>query len=344
MGRSAAIVELLQNSLSIPGVAAHAAAGYVQLAENSQSVLAWDTATVPTEGPDVFDLASISKSFLAVLVAHMVEEARCTWTTELQSLAPELRGTWAGAQSLTALLSHRAGLRAHLELFRSSWGGGPVDRWALLRQAANARKSDLSPVYSDLGYLLVGQALAQHTEKALDTLLYDLVCGPWQVSVGSARQWSTWTVSWPQNASPTEVQPGRGGRLLGQVHDDNAWALDGLGFAGHAGLFGTLEATLRFGVRCLQEASAGRFAELLAPRPGSSLRLGFDSPSGPNSTAGKLASSDSFGHLGFTGTSLWCDPERRRVVALLSNRVFPSRARPLLPAVRTKIHDFLWSC
>lgn len=335
---------MLQQTLVAPGIAPQAAAGFVQLAHDSDSVVTWDSASGKDGAPEVFDLASISKSFLGVLVSHMVDRGSCDWNAHLDSLAPELKGTWAGKQSLAALLSHRAGLRAHLELFRPSWTGAPVDRLELLLQAASARESKQGPVYSDLGYLLVGHALARRTSRPLDSLLHETICAPWALSVGSARQWSRWSAKWPESAVPTEVQPGRGGLLRGVVHDDNAWALDGFGFSGHAGLFGTIEGILRFGVRCLEELRSGRLSELVRPRPGSSLRLGFDSPSGLASTAGKLASCRSFGHLGFTGTSFWCDPQRRRVTALLTNRVFPSRSGPFPPTLRTKIHDFLWSC
>jgi CubicO group peptidase (beta-lactamase class C family) len=79
-------------------------------------------------------------------------------------------------------------------------------------------------------------------------------------------------------------------------------------------------------------------------RPGGTLRMGFDGIVGTQSLAGQEAGHRTFGHLGFTGTSLWCDPDRDRVTVLLSNRVSPTRQNPRIALVRPKIHDFLWSC
>jgi CubicO group peptidase (beta-lactamase class C family) len=136
----------------------------------------------------------------------------------------------------------------------------------------------------------------------------------------------------------------------GAVHDENAWALAGHGLAGQAGLFGTAEAVARLGCAVV-DAAAGRSSwldaraiePLVASRPGGSLRAGFDGKSGPASAAGRLASPETYGHLGFTGTSLWCDPVSERVTVLLSNRVCPSRDNVKIRALRPRVHDALFA-
>jgi CubicO group peptidase (beta-lactamase class C family) len=131
--------------------------------------------------------------------------------------------------------------------------------------------------------------------------------------------------------------------LRGEVHDENCYAFGGV--AGHAGLFGTCDAVLSFGLAMLA-ALEGRTSWLdqallrwaLTPR-GEGYLLGWDRKSAVGSSAGDQFSAHSFGHLGFTGTSLWCDPSRRRAAVLLSNRVHPSRDNIAIRAFRPRFHD-----
>jgi CubicO group peptidase (beta-lactamase class C family) len=143
----------------------------------------------------------------------------------------------------------------------------------------------------------------------------------------------------------------RGGELRGVVHDDNAWALAGHGAAGHAGLFGTAAAVARFGAAVL-DALAGRdeswldratAAFLCRPRPGGTLRAGFDGRATAGSSAGERAGPNTFGHLGFTGTSLWCDPDRGAATVLLTNRVRFGPDREKIRAARPRVHDALFA-
>jgi CubicO group peptidase (beta-lactamase class C family) len=212
--------------------------------------------------------------------------------------------------------------------------------------AANAQGSQPvgTPLYSDLGYILVGAALEKASGKALDELIHEHITGPWSLKVASARAFIAAREQFPLEVAPTEVQLPRGGVLRGTVHDDNAWTLSGWKCSGHAGLFGTLEAMLHLGTRLLDGYQSELVRPLIEPRPGGSLRMGFDSKGAEKSAAGALASWRTFGHLGFTGTSFWCDPEKQRVTVLLSNRVHPTRAVNRLAPLRSQIHDFLWGC
>jgi len=150
----------------------------------------------------------------------------------------------------------------------------------------------------------------------------------------------------------TERCPWRGRLLQGEVHDDNCWVMGGV--AGHAGLFGTLEAVHSLGRHFLKALrgeetdlgiSAARFKAWTEPRwlhSRGSYLLGWDSPSPGYSSSGSHFSRHSIGHLGFTGTSLWMDPEADLLMVLLSNRVSPTRENPRLRPYRPLIHDLAW--
>jgi serine-type D-Ala-D-Ala carboxypeptidase len=149
--------------------------------------------------------------------------------------------------------------------------------------------------------------------------------------------------------APTEDVAWRGGLVRGAVHDENAWALTGYGGSGHAGIFATVDAVLTFGEAVLdalgEGASAWSGADLgwlVRERPGGTLRAGFDGKSPEGSSAGRVAGPRTIGHLGFTGTSLWIDPDAGAVVVLLTNRVSPSRANGAIREARPRVHDALF--
>jgi CubicO group peptidase (beta-lactamase class C family) len=155
---------------------------------------------------------------------------------------------------------------------------------------------------------------------------------------------------WRGRIAPTEEDPWRGRLLAGEVHDENAAALGGI--AGHAGLFGTAAAAGSYARHLLQvlDGRSGVFRrttleEFVTKRdgvPGSSRALGWDTML-PTSSCGTLMSARAFGHTGFTGTSLWIDPERDVYVVLLTNRVHPNRANDAIQGVRRAAHDAVMS-
>jgi CubicO group peptidase (beta-lactamase class C family) len=307
----------------------------------------------------VFDLASISKSFMACTVARLFQRGRLSFETPLQDLLPEARGTATGLAALSLLLAHRAGLEAHRTLFAPLLAGLPLDRARAIAEALRGRRSECAdiappgghpPVYSDLGYALVGLAVERLEGLPLDAIIEREVCAPLGLEVGSARLLRQRRTGFPARCMPTETVPFRGGEVRGVVHDENAWALSGHGLSGHAGLFGTAASVACFGTALLAARlnrspdwlDAASLAPLLEERPGGTLRAGFDGKSADQSSAGSLASRHSFGHLGFTGTSLWCDPEAERVLVLLSNRVCPTRDNRLIVAARPAVNDALY--
>jgi len=312
----------------------------------------------PVTHDTIYDLASLTKPMVMALAARWLAHEKASFATPLVALLDAARGTQSEASSLALLGSHRAGLVAHLRLGDGQEGPpADVDPW--LERCANARRDEcrgpapdegFPPLYSDLGYILLGRALSEASGLSLERLLEREVSAPLGIGVGCASDLGRRLgMAFIGRVAPTEVVEARGGELLGVVHDDNCWELVGRGLAGHAGLFGTAQDVLGFG-RAMLDAVAGRSdwmararaLELVKPRPGGSLRMGFDGKAETGSSAGPSFSPDAFGHLGFTGTSLWCDPDADIVVVLLTNRVWPSRDNIVIRSVRPSVHDALF--
>ncbi len=214
-------------------------------------------------------------------------------------------------------------------------------------QCAAGEKSE----YSDLGFILLGAAVEVISGKTLDRYCRDRIFRPLDLESTSfidltmvrARR----IVPVTDMIAPTENCPWRKRVLCGAVHDDNAYAMGGV--AGHAGLFGCATDIDRLLCR-LRDCWQGGDDFLPAPLvremwqidrtvADSTWALGWDTPSPTRSMAGVRFSKQTVGHLGFTGTSVWVDLERRRHVVLLSNRVHPRRDNDLIREVRPIVHD-----
>lgn len=296
----------------------------------------------------LFDLASVTKPMTAVAVAR----AHMDPSRPLAAWLPEARGTASESVSLELLLSHRAGLEAHRTLYAPLLRGERVDEAAALREAADARRADapgappaegFPPLYSDLGYVLAGVALARAVgARDAGEAIGRLVLEPLGIAdrAGTIRDLAARGVRGP--FAPTETVAWRGGSVIGAVHDENAWALTGLGGSGHAGTFGTIDAVLVFGESVLAGIRSGELEWLVRERAGGTLRAGFDGKSPQGSSAGTRMGPRTVGHLGFTGTSLWIDPDAGVVVSLLTNRVCPTREHVAIRAARPWAHDALF--
>jgi CubicO group peptidase (beta-lactamase class C family) len=310
-------------------------------------------------GTTPFDLASVTKPITALTLARLVRAGTLRLEQPLGDVVPELAETASGRVPLELLVSHRAGLDGHRPLYAPLLDGHSVDVPLSLVTAANARRAEcvgeappegFAPIYSDLGYLLLGRALEVASGLPLDVLMAREVTGPLGLDLGSARQWRAKRPHFTGEVAPTEDVAFRGGVVRGVVHDENAWALVGDGCAGHAGLFGDASSVLALGLALL-DALADRVPEWLSPRelepllrerPGGSLLAGFDRRSGPAPSSGSRFGARTFGHLGFTGTSLWIDPDAQVVGVLLTNRVHPTRAADAIRRARPRAYDALF--
>jgi CubicO group peptidase (beta-lactamase class C family) len=306
----------------------------------------------------IFDLASVTKPMTALALARSGRIAR---HAALGDVLEEARGTASEGCPLELFVAHRAGLEAHLPLYDAILGGGEP-RVAALRRAASARRAGadgaipdegFAPVYSDLGFVLAGEALAraEGARDAGEVIERSIAAAIGREELGTARALASRPIDFARRVRPTEVVAFRGGEVRGLVHDENAFALTGSGGSGHAGMFGTAEAVLAFGCAALEAiargegplAAGGDLAWLVRPRPGGTLRAGFDGKSESGSSAGERAGPRTFGHLGFTGTSLWIDPDAEAVVVFLTNRVHPTRENAAIRAARPVVHDALFA-
>jgi CubicO group peptidase (beta-lactamase class C family) len=198
-------------------------------------------------------------------------------------------------------------------------------------------------VYSDLGAIVLTQAVEAVTGERLDRFLDREVFGP----LGMTSTRFLPPADWRDRIAPTERSQD-GTIIRGTVHDENAWKLGGV--SGHAGLFSTAPDLARFASWLLEQGwgRAGRLPPSLVREftrrqdlvPGSSRALGWDTPS-EGSSAGARLSASAFGHTGFTGTSIWLDPEKELFVILLTNRVHPTRENSRIVRVRPRVADLV---
>jgi CubicO group peptidase (beta-lactamase class C family) len=320
----------------------------------------WFDEAAPEATPDtLFDLASLTKPLTALALGRLARAGRIGRDEPLAGVLSALSATRSARVAIDLLAAHRSGLEAHLPLFAPLVEGGAVDPAEALRTIADARREGCAgdpppqgfpPIYSDLGYLLLGAAIAARGGGDLDRVVEREVVEPLGLRIGSARRLREQHADFDARVAPSEVVGWRGGAVRGAVHDENAWALARDASAGHAGLFGDARSVALLGVAVL-DALAGRgpaFLEsadlepMLRVRPGGSLLAGFDRRSGEAPASGSRFGPGTFGHLGFTGTSLWIDPDAELVGVLLTNRVHPTRSNTeVIRRARPAVYDAL---
>lgn len=320
---------------AVLGVARHGAIAFLD---------AWGTLAPAAEASvtseSLFDLASITKPFVGAALLSMVEDGLLSLEDSLAQTLPDAAGCPAQDVKVCQLATHVSGLPHWRPLYRLA---SPADA---LRSVVNAPL--FSPpgsryVYSDLGYILLGQILARAAGAGLQEVLARRVFAP--LGLTSLRYLPPGSVP-PAGVVPTancEWRPAR--TLQGEVHDANAWRLGGV--AGHAGLFGTAADLLAFGSAMLgMEVGGARLlgpaARRLAQSNQLDWRIGGHSIGWftyPNRMLprGDLLSVRAFGHTGFTGTMLVCDPEYGLVVVLLTNRVLLSQDSSGIKGVRRSV-------
>jgi serine-type D-Ala-D-Ala carboxypeptidase len=304
----------------------------------------------------IFDLASLTKPVVALLLARLERAGVLSRAERLGEVAPALGHTASAGVSLDLLSAHRAGLEAHVELFVKDAAATQPSPAEAIERAASALRPEckgpappagFAPIYSDLGYILLGAAIEARSGRPLDELVAEQIAAPLGARLGSIDRLRALDPRLDARVAPTEDVAWRGGVLQAVVHDENAWILAGTKTAGHAGLFGDAAAVVALGTAVLDAwrrrderwLSRRDLEPVLRPRPGGSHAAGFDRKSGPAPSSGRLFGPETFGHLGFTGTSLWIDPDRELVAALLTNRVHPSRDHLAIRAARPAAHD-----
>ena len=335
----------------------HRAWGHISVGVDRQPV------TVQT----VYDLASLTKPLAtATAIVCLVQDRRIRLDDTLAAILPELQGSAVERATVFHLLNHSAGLPAWRPFYEriaerngrqpGFLGSDAARHWILdlIHDESPAYEIGTRSLYSDVGFMLLGMMVERLTGQSLAGFCAERVynsvaaCPLYFAAWGGEKAINSSSRQTAFLVAPTEDDPWRGRMLRGEVHDENAYALGGV--AGHAGLFGTATAVAAITGLWLN-GYLGK-SGLLSPEwvrrcasrqdtPGSSWGLGWDTPS-PPSSSGRYFSAQAFGHLGFTGTSIWIDPLCELEVVLLSNRVHPTRRNTAIQNLRPLLHDAVY--
>jgi CubicO group peptidase (beta-lactamase class C family) len=339
----------------------------------------------PTQTGSLFDLASITKLFTVTAFMALVEAGRVTLDTPVADVLPQFDGVRpigptedpmtklivppdpvfagrevnAGQVTFWHLLTHTSGLAAWRSLYRE---GGEEASVPLPHCVAREKRTERIAaihgkygfayplgrlmVYSDLGLILLGEAIARLTGMDLDHYVQQAVLEPLGLQFTTYNPLACGVL--PERTAPTEFCTWRQRRCAGEVHDENAASLGGV--AGHAGLFSTAWEVAVLGQAFLHEGNYGGTCLLSSHTTAGMTRVQVnfeDNPRGlgwvlrsqEGSSSGRLFGPRSYGHTGFTGTSLWVDPDRGLLVVLLTNRVYYGRDPAPITGFRPQLHD-----
>lgn len=328
----------------------------------------------------LFDLASLTKVIAATSMAMLLyERGLLDLEAAVAAVVPEFVADrakdprWRNV-TLRMLLSHSSGLPAYEKLFLKA-----KTRDELLQAAFTtplAADPAARAVYSDIGFIILGIALERLADESLDRFCQREIFAPLGMTnttfnppaelrekiapTADERESSSGAdshdherpgreISTPQIQSGTNQQElrstFRNKIIQGEVQDENGYILGGV--AGHAGLFSSAldvaqfaQCMLNGGKPVFRPETISLFTRRESAPAGTSRALGWDTPSSP-SQSGKYFSEQSFGHLGYTGTSLWIDPVRRVSITLLTNRTWPDCANQAVKQVRPRFHDVI---
>lgn len=289
--------------------------------------LGW-TSDSPAVLPDqtIYDLASLTKVIGTTTAAMILfDEGKLVLDEKVTHYLPAFSGGEKDLVTVRELLEHRSGLPAGRDLWRHAHS--PEEARQLVLDTPLEYHPGHGQVYSDLGADILGWVVEAAAGMPLDRFLADRVFTPLGMHDTGFRP----SDSLVYRIAPTEVSPPRGYPVRGEVHDENAFALGGV--AGHAGLFGTASDLAVFaqmmlnggtydGVRIVGDSTV----RLFTARAAGDRALGWEVADGTHG-AGRYLSGSAYGHTGFTGTSIWIDPDREMFVILLTNRVHAARAK-----------------
>ncbi|MCW5850942.1 MAG: beta-lactamase family protein [Anaerolineae bacterium] len=322
-----------------------------------------ETRTRPTQLDSLFDLASVTKVFTTTLFMRLVEAEQVSLDQPVAEVVPEFSGRRpitafeqpltglldqydypdttvdAGRVTFRHLLTHTSGLPAWAALYRLPSREAAIQ--AVLHSTF-AYPTGARLVYSDLGLILLSQAIERLAGQPLDQALRRLVLDPLDLR----HTFYNPPAALHATVVPTEVCRWRGRRLVGEVHDENAGRLDGV--SGHAGLFSTGGDVARLGqlylnggeldgVRLLSSSTVAEMTRVQVDFDGDRRGLGW-MRQGTGEWQRPGLSEAAFGHTGFTGTSLWVDPTTQMVIVLLTNRVYFGRDASGILALRQAVY------
>jgi beta-N-acetylhexosaminidase len=290
----------------------------------------------------MFDIASLTKLIATTTaVMKLYDDRKISLDDKVSKFIPQFAVGKKAEITIKHLLTHSSGLPP----FRQLWKFVPDAKYAVDSVYATALVANPgdTTIYSDLGFITLGKIVVQASGKPLDVFVKEEFYAP----LGMTRTMFTPPADLWNEVAPTEYDSLWRKKLIqGVVHDENADFLGGV--SGHAGLFSTaydLAALMQMlmnggeygGKRYLQPSTVAVFTKRQSEK--STRALGWDTRAASGSSGGNLFSPNSFGHTGFTGTSIWADPERHLFLILLTNRVHPTRANTKIYKVRPAVAD-----
>jgi CubicO group peptidase (beta-lactamase class C family) len=302
----------------------------------------WAPGAPATNDSTMYDLASLTKVVSATTAAMILEEeGKLDLDRTVASYLPEFDVPDKRMITVRMLLTHTSGIRSNHPLWKEA--KGREQYFAGMIKFPLENQPGTTALYTDWNMVLLQFIVERVTGQMLDQFLDSRVFGP--LGMRDTRYNPAESVK--ARVAPTEIEDFRGGHVWGVVHDETAWVLGGV--SGNAGLFSSARDLAVFGqmllnggsyngVRVLKPATVARWTA--RQRPDASRALGWDTPS-PNSSAGRHFSARSFGHTGFTGTSIWADPERELLLVLLTNRVNPTRDNQKVGPLRRAVADLV---
>jgi len=292
----------------------------------------------------LFDLASVTKVVATTAMAMVLYECGLLdLDTPVTAITPEF--TLAAEKdsrrrnvTLRMLLAHSSGLPAYEKLFLKNRTRDELLQGAFVTPLAVDPGTRAE--YSDIGFIILGAALERLADEPLDHFCQREIFARLGMSNTTFNPPPKIRAAIPPTA---DDQTFRHRVIQGEVQDENASVLGGV--APHAGLFAPAVDLARFsqcmldgGRPILRPETVALFTRRECAPAGTSRTLGWDTPSAP-SQAGKHFSENSFGHLGYTGTSFWIDPERQLSITLLTNRIWPDCSNWAIKQVRPRFHD-----
>jgi len=302
-----------------------------------------------------FDLASLTKPLATTMaVSRLLEQHQIFLDQKIGSILKEFQISPKKDITIDMLLRHRSGLPAYRDYYKKIIKDNSPPQEQLRRLLVNETLENMTnecQVYSDLGFMTLSWIIETIACQRLDQFVQKQIYEP--IGIDNLffiprHQAIEKVLRQRHQFAATQQCPWRKKILAGEVDDDNAWAVGGI--EGHAGLFGDAESIFKM---CCEILSAvqNKPTKILIPeiiqtlvnkKDLSDMVAGFDTPSKENSSSGRYFSKSSIGHLGFTGTSFWIDPEVSLIVIFLTNRVHPSRSNEGIKKFRPELHDLIY--
>lgn len=340
---------VLEDSISaraFPGAAVAVTRGGNLVVSKGFGRFTYENGSPLVSADTIYDLASVSKVIATTTMAMILyERGELDLEIPVVSVVPQFAGEDPRRDEITVhmLLAHSSGLPAYIRLFEQAHTADELMRAAL--SADLTAEPGARGEYSDIGFIILGEVLARVSGESLDHFCRHQVFGPLGMAHACFNPPLSSRPFIPPSVNDTTF---RHRVIQGEVHDENASVLGGV--AGHAGVFAPASDLAAFGhcmlsggAPILRPETVALFTHRQLNPAETSRALGWDTPSSP-SQSGNYLSSGAFGHLGYTGTSLWIDPSRQLSVTLLTNRTWPDNKNQAIKQVRPRFHDAVIEC